>query len=77
MSLAGAMVLAVSEPFSSRQRPRESAALADLTLIVRPPGKPAEIRVFTDARRAEAEAYAAEFGPDVAVEPLPFAPPGA
>lgn len=67
------MVSAVSEPSHTvRQQPRGTADLKDLTLIVRPPGKPWDIRTFTDAQRAEAEAYAAEHG--TVVEPLP---PGA
>ena len=32
--------------------------LADLTLIVRPPGRPAQTRAFTAAEQAEAHAYA-------------------
>jgi len=42
----------------------------DYTLIVRTPGRWDGFRVFTDAQRAEAEAYAAGMG--VAVETLPF-----
>lgn len=55
----------------SRQ-PRKSTggSVNDYTLIVRPPGKPAEIRVFTDARRDEAEAYAVL--KSAVVESLPF-----
>lgn len=69
------MVWAVSEPLVQRQKPRGGdVELADLTLIVRPPGRPTEIRAFTDDQRAEAEAYAAEHG--VTVESLPFPPPG-
>jgi len=46
---------------SDRRAPKRGRAdLADLTLIVRPPGRPAEIRAFTDAERAEAAAYASE-----------------
>ncbi|WP_135452604.1 hypothetical protein [Mycobacterium sp. DL99] len=64
----------MSEPLSVRQKPRSNADLADLTLIVRPPGNPFEIRTFTDDQRAEAELYAAEHGGQV--ESLPLAPPG-
>lgn len=75
MSLLGAMVCAVSEPLVQRQKPRSGPVeLADLTLIVRPPGQPWDIRTFTDDQRAEAEAYAAEHG--ATVESLPFPPPG-
>ena len=75
MSLLGAMVWAVSEPLVQRQKPRGGAVeLADLTLIVRPPGNPFEIRTFTDAQSAEAEAYATEHGAEV--ESLPLPPPG-
>lgn len=66
------MVWAVSEPPVQRQKPRGSAELADLTLIVRPHWS--LVRTFTDAERAEAEAYAAEHGAQV--ETLPLAPPG-
>lgn len=72
-SLLRAMVWAVSEPPVQRQKPRSGdAELADLTLIVRPHWS--TIRTFTDAQRAEAEAYAAEHGAEV--EALPLAPPG-
>lgn len=69
MSLPGAMVCAVSEPLVQRQKPRGGdVELADLTLIVRPHWS--KIRTFTDAQRAEAEAYAAEHG--AVVESLPL-----
>lgn len=64
------MVLAVSEPLVQRQKPRGGdVELADLTLIVRPHWS--KIRTFTDAQRAEAEAYAAEHGAQVESLPLP------
>lgn len=64
---------AVSEPLVTRQKPRGGdVELADLTLIVRPHWS--TIRTYTEAQRAEAEAYAAEHGAQV--EPLPLAPPG-
>ncbi|ADK68891.1 MULTISPECIES: hypothetical protein [Gordonia] len=48
---------------SDRRAPtRARAELADLTLIVRPPGRPAQIRAFTDAEQTEARAYATEAG---------------
>lgn len=62
------MVWAVSEPPTQRQKPRGTAELADLTLIVRPHWS--TIRTFTDAQRAEAEVYAAEHG--ATVESLPL-----
>lgn len=58
----------VSELASHQKPGRRPVALADLTLIVRPPQRPAEIRAYTDAERADAELYAAETG--AAVEPL-------
>lgn len=46
---------------SDRRAPKRARAdLSDLTLIVRPPGRPAQTRAFTDAERAEAHAYANE-----------------
>ncbi|WP_234801960.1 hypothetical protein [Mycolicibacterium conceptionense] len=62
----------MSEPLVQRQKPRGTAELADITLIVRPHWS--LIRTFTEAQRAEAEAYAAEHGAQV--ETLPLAPPG-
>ncbi|GAA0992675.1 hypothetical protein FK530_22565 [Tsukamurella conjunctivitidis] len=53
---------------AERRRPRGAAKLADLTLIVRVPGRPADVRVFTDAEGPDAERYAAEHG--ATVEPL-------
>lgn len=50
----------VTEPH--RQQPPSKHRLADLTLIVRPPGKPKLVKVFTDAERVDAEAYALEHG---------------
>lgn len=37
------------EERSERRRPRNAARLVDLTLIVRVPGRPADVRTFTDA----------------------------
>lgn len=74
---SGVVVLAaygvrVSEPSHVvRQQPRSSGAeLSDFTLIVRPPGRPADIRVFTDGQRVEAELYAADN--EAVVESLPL-----
>ncbi|MCX2966489.1 hypothetical protein [Gordonia aquimaris] len=56
--------------YTNRVAPtRGRAALADLTLIVRPPGQAAGVRVYTRDQAHEAEAYAAETG--AAVEQLP------
>jgi hypothetical protein len=55
----------------NRQRPKRSdATIEDLTLIVRPPGRPMDIQTFTDLERADAEAYASATG--AVVEPLPL-----
>ncbi|GAA2427611.1 hypothetical protein A7G45_29890 [Mycolicibacterium llatzerense] len=56
--------LLVTEPH--RQQPPSKDKLADLTLIVRPHWS--KVRTFTDAQRADAEAYAIEHGGTV--EPL-------
>jgi hypothetical protein len=42
---------------SVRQTPRKrpSAEIKDFTMMVRVPGQPAAVRVFTDAERAEAD----------------------
>lgn len=53
---------------TERRRPRTSAKLADLTMIVRVPGRPADVRTFTDAERDEAHRYAEQNG--TTVEPL-------
>lgn len=51
------------ELLTSRQAPKSAPAkLADLVLIVRPPGRPQDIRTFTEAERADAERYATETG---------------
>jgi hypothetical protein len=55
----------VTEPGlpSSRQAPkRRPVAIADLTLLVRIPGRPQDVQAFTAAEREEAEAYAAVAG---------------
>lgn len=69
--MVGVTVAAMSDgPLTSRQKPtRPPASLADLALIVRPPGDPFGIRAYTDAERIDAEVYAAAVG--AAVEPLP------
>lgn len=53
---------------ADRRTPRRArVSISDLTLIVRP-SCPANIAVFTDEERADADAYAAQFG--VVVERL-------
>lgn len=58
---------------SVRHSPRPRAAgvtVADFTLLVRIPGKPATFRAFTDFERGEAAALAAEVGGTVIPLPL-------
>lgn len=51
---------------SNRVAPKRArAAMSELTLIVRPPGRPADVRIFTDAETTEAQAYATEVGGQV------------
>lgn len=64
----------MSDPMN-RQRPkRADPAIKDLTLIVRPPGRPMDIQTFPDLERADAEAYAAANGAVVEPLPLPYPP---
>lgn len=61
-------------PAVSRQKPsRPQVELADLELIVRPPGDPLGIKAFTAAELVDAEFYASQVG--ATVEPLPLASP--
>lgn len=63
MSAARTRIRAVSEPFTVRQQPRTSSpTLADLKLLVRTPGNPSGYKSFTEAQRADAEAYAEKLG---------------
>ncbi len=57
---------------SPRNRMRE-AQIADFTMLVRVPGQPAAVRVYTDAEEGEAARYASEVGG--VVVPLPLSPP--
>lgn len=50
---------------AERRRPRSAAKLADLTMIVRVPGHPADVRTFTDAEADEAQRYAEAHGATV------------
>lgn len=53
---------------SDRRAPKRARVeLADLTLIVRPPGRPAQVRAFTADEHAEAQAYASETDASVQV----------
>lgn len=54
---------------ASNERPkRAKASVGDLTLIVRVPGHPAAVQVFTDNERTAAQRYADDVGGTV--EPL-------
>lgn len=59
-----------------RQSPRgrnDKVEVRDFTLLVRVPGQPAAVRVFTDDEQSEATAYAAQTGG--VIVPLPLPPP--
>ena len=59
-----------------RQSPRRRTGdlnISDFTMMVRVPGRPAAVAVYTDAERDEANRYAAEVGGEIL--PLPLAPP--
>lgn len=59
-----------------RQSPRKRAGdvhVADLAMMVRVPGQPAAVRVYTDAERDDADQYAAETKGELV--PLPLSPP--
>lgn len=58
------------------QKPRkrtDTVEIADFTMLVRVPGRPEAVSVFTDAEAEEANRYAAETGG--AVVALPLDPP--
>jgi hypothetical protein len=57
------------------RRRTEAGSVADFTMLVRVPGEPAAVRVFTDAEKDEADHYAAGTGGTVV--PLPLHPPTA
>ena len=74
MSAAAATMSDVTEDgLQVRQNPRKrvAAEIKDFTMLVRVPGKPAAVRVFTDAERADADTYAADTGGTVVPLPLP------
>ncbi|SKK91503.1 Uncharacterised protein [Mycobacteroides abscessus subsp. massiliense] len=59
-----------------RQTPRKRTgelSVADFTMLVRVPGRPALVRAYTDEERDEAARYAADAGG--VVVPLPLSPP--
>lgn len=56
---------AVSPPSNRVAPKRLRVPLAELALIVRPPGRPAAIRAFTAAEATEARAYAEATGATV------------
>ncbi|MDO2387143.1 hypothetical protein QRB41_28030 [Mycobacterium avium subsp. hominissuis] len=61
--------------FQVRQAPRKRTAevqVADFTTLVRVPGRPDAVRVYTGAEGDEAASYAAEVGG--VVVPLPLTP---
>ena len=53
---------------SRRSTKRRRRHLHELVLIVRPPGRPADIRVFAEDEMEEAATYAAQF--DTSIERL-------
>lgn len=65
-----------SSPHHVVQKPRkrtDAVEIADFTMLVRVPGRPEALCVFTDAEIGEANRYAAETGG--AVLTLPLDPP--
>ena len=65
-----------SSGLASRQSPRKRAEdihVADFTMMVRVPHRPAAVKVYIDAEHDEAVRYAAETGGEVV--PLPLSPP--
>lgn len=59
-----------------RQSPRKRTGdlhVSDFTMMVRVPGRPAAVAVYTDADQDEAGRYAAEVGGEIV--PLPLPPP--
>ena len=58
-----------------QSRPKRTAdrRVAEFTMMVRVPGRPLMVGVYTDAERAEAAQYAAEVGGEVI--PLPLSLP--
>jgi hypothetical protein len=76
MSATAATMSVVTEDgsgLSVRQTPRKrpSAEIKDFTMMVRVPGQPAAVRVFTATERADADTYAADTGGTVVPLPLP------
>ncbi|EHB48843.1 hypothetical protein MycrhDRAFT_5684 [Mycolicibacterium rhodesiae JS60] len=80
MSVPAVRMAAVSEESTNyvQHAPRrrtEAGSVADFTMLVRVPGEPAAVRVFTDAETDEADRYAAGAGGTVV--PLPLDPSAA
>jgi hypothetical protein len=79
LSVAAAIIGAMSDDGGGlhvRQGPRKRTgelSVADFTMLVRVPGKPAAVRVYTGEEQDEAARYAAESGG--VVVPLPLSPP--
>lgn len=72
--MVAAILAAVSEPtpFHSREIPkRRGVKIADLTSMVRVPGRPAAIRVFTADEDADAREYAENEGGEYVPLPVP------
>ncbi|WP_079548287.1 hypothetical protein [Mycobacteroides abscessus] len=63
----------MSEPVHHSREipPRRGVKIADLTLMVRVPGRPAAIRVFTDGEKSEAARYAEKEGGQCVPLPVP------
>lgn len=57
--------MATSEHVEYRQSSGSTRTVDEFTLIVKPPGKPTLIRVFTDDEEAQAQKYAADHGATV------------
>lgn len=65
----------VASPHYVRQGPRkrtEQVQVKDFTMLVRVPGRPGAVRVFTDAEEDEARRYATDTGGTVVPLPLPM-----
>ncbi len=57
---------AAAGSFTSSNRPKRArATIAELTMIVRPPGEPSAVQAFTAAELREAQEYAAKMGAQV------------
>lgn len=59
--------------WQSPRKRNEALRVTDITMMVRVPGQPAAVRVYTDEEAHKAARYAAESGGSVV--PLPLPPP--